>query len=84
PLSSAVDAVERGIERRAARVWTPRWVGAAIVLRGLVQPLLERLAGRDSDQLVAAMRLAEDAGYEDAIDPQLGVSAQALRDPARR
>lgn len=84
PLSSAVDAIERGIERRSARVWTPRWVGAAIALRGVVQPLLERFAGRNHDQLVAAMRMAEDAEQEQAMDPLLGVSAKALQQPARR
>ncbi|MHB1860951.1 MAG: short-chain dehydrogenase/reductase, partial [Solirubrobacteraceae bacterium] len=35
PLASAVDAIERGIERRAARLWAPRWVGAARLLRTL-------------------------------------------------
>ena len=34
PLSKAIDAIERGIERRAARVWAPRWVGPMIALRG--------------------------------------------------
>src|SRR6202034_3311530 len=42
PVSKAVDAIERGIERRSARVWAPRWVGPMIALRGLVQPLVER------------------------------------------
>ena len=27
PLSKAVDAIENGVERRAARVWAPRFVG---------------------------------------------------------
>ena len=84
PLSTAIDAIERGIERRAARVWTPRWVGAAIALGGVLQPLLERLAARDPARLVEAMRLADPAEQEDAMDPLLGVSAKALRDPARR
>src|SRR5271155_5720040 len=39
PVSKAIDAIEDGIERRAARVWAPRWVGPMLVLRGLVQPL---------------------------------------------
>src|SRR5207249_1073128 len=39
PLSKAIDAIERGIERRAARVWAPRWVGPMLALRGLAQPL---------------------------------------------
>ena len=42
PVSKAIDAIERGIERRSARVWAPRWVGPMIALRGLLQPLVER------------------------------------------
>ncbi len=77
PLSSAVDAIERGIQRRSARVWSPRWVGAAIALRGILQPLIERRLERSSAELSEAMRLAE-AGESAALDPQLGVAAQAL------
>ncbi len=29
PLGKAIDAIERGIGRRSARVWSPRWVGTA-------------------------------------------------------
>ena len=39
PLSKAIDAIERGIERRSARVWAPRWVGPLLAARGLLQPL---------------------------------------------
>src|ERR1700682_267430 len=51
PLSTAIDAIERGIERRSARVWAPRWVGAAIAARGVLQPLLERRTLSDPDHL---------------------------------
>jgi NAD(P)-dependent dehydrogenase (short-subunit alcohol dehydrogenase family) len=79
PLSSAVGAIERGIERRATRVWTPRWVGAAIVLRGILQPLIERRTLRNSSQLSEAMRLAEPSSENVAdADPLLGVAAQAI------
>ncbi len=77
PLSSAIDAIERGIERRSARVWSPRWVGAAIALRGVLQPLIERRLERSSAELSEAMRLSA-AGESAALDPQLGVAAQAL------
>ena len=30
--AKAIDAIERGIERRSARVWAPRWVGPMIAL----------------------------------------------------
>ncbi len=51
PLVKAIDAIERGIERRSARLWAPRWVGPMLAARGLLQPLLERRALRDSEAL---------------------------------
>ena len=75
PLSSAVDAIERGIERRAPRLWAPRWVGAMLLLRGLVQPLNERIALRDLERLAEGIRLTETSGQAEAEDPVLGVSA---------
>jgi NAD(P)-dependent dehydrogenase (short-subunit alcohol dehydrogenase family) len=78
PLARAVDAIERGIERRAARIWAPRWVGAMIALRGLLQPLSERRALQDEASLVESMRLADDANLEHQHDLLLGVAAEAL------
>ncbi len=79
PLSKAIDTIERGIERRAARIWYPRWVGAAIALRGVLQPLVERRALGDQAQLSEAMRLTEPLSGNGADqDPLLGVSAQAI------
>ncbi len=84
PLYKAIDAIEQGIERRASRVWYPRWVGAAIVLRGIVQPLLEWRLERNSAELIEAMRLSDPAISESGeLDPQLGVAAQALTPRAR-
>ncbi len=84
PLSSAVDAIERGIERRAGRVFSPRWVAAAIAMRGILQPLIERRLERSSTELVEAMRLADPAsGVTPELDPQLGIAAQALTPRAR-
>jgi NAD(P)-dependent dehydrogenase (short-subunit alcohol dehydrogenase family) len=82
PLSSAVDAIERGIERRSARVWAPRWVGTALALRGLIQSLTELRVKRDPAALSDAMRLADQpsaAGH----DPLLGIAAEALTQPER-
>src|SRR5947209_2119572 len=82
PLSSAVDAIERGIERRSARVWAPRWVGAALALRGLIQPLTERGLRREQDELSEALRLADPAsGSVPEQDPLLGVATQGLSSP---
>jgi NAD(P)-dependent dehydrogenase (short-subunit alcohol dehydrogenase family) len=78
PLSSAIDAIERGIERRSARLWAPRWVGAMLLLRGLVQPLTEQIALRNLDRLSEGMRLADAPGQAEAEDPLLGVAARAI------
>lgn len=55
-LDAAVDVIERGIRRRAARIWAPPWLGAFLLLRGVVQPLLEWNLCRDR-RLAAAMDL---------------------------
>jgi len=79
PLSSAVGAIERGIERRAARIFSPRWVGAAIALRGVLQPLIEKRTLSDPAHLAEGLRLSEPApGNVDEEDPLLGVAAKAL------
>ncbi|HYM54888.1 MAG TPA: short-chain dehydrogenase/reductase [Solirubrobacteraceae bacterium] len=78
PLSKAIDAIERGIERRAARVWAPRWIGPMLALRGLLQPLSERrMLGGDS-HLAEGLRLADAPGEAESQDPILGVAAKAL------
>ena len=41
PLPLAIDAIERGVARRSARIWAPRYVGGALALRGILQPLTE-------------------------------------------
>ncbi len=79
PLSSAVGAIERGIARRAARLWAPRWIGTAIALRGLIQPLAERRILSDQSQLSEALRLADPSLSElPEQDLSLGVSGQVL------
>jgi NAD(P)-dependent dehydrogenase (short-subunit alcohol dehydrogenase family) len=80
PLSKAIDAIERGVESRAARVWAPRWVGAMMLLRGALQPLSERRTLADRDKLAEGIRMAEASGEADMQDPLLGVAAQALHD----
>jgi NAD(P)-dependent dehydrogenase (short-subunit alcohol dehydrogenase family) len=80
PLSKAIDAIERGVQRRSARVWAPRWVGAALIARGLLQPLSERAALRDQSTLIEGMRLAEQTSEAGDQDPLLGVAVQAVED----
>jgi NAD(P)-dependent dehydrogenase (short-subunit alcohol dehydrogenase family) len=78
PLSKAIDAIERGIERRSARLWAPRWVGPMIVLRGLIQPFTERQLLKDLDGLRDGIKAAEASQETNAQDPLLGVAMQAV------
>jgi NAD(P)-dependent dehydrogenase (short-subunit alcohol dehydrogenase family) len=80
PLSKAIDAIEDGIERRAARVWAPRWVGPMLLLRGLIQPIIERGVERDTAPLAESLRLADPSSGSGEVaeqDPVLGVSARS-------
>jgi NAD(P)-dependent dehydrogenase (short-subunit alcohol dehydrogenase family) len=56
PLESAIDAIERGIERRARRVMAPRWVAAVLPLRMLVQPVVDITASRGLEEALDAAR----------------------------
>jgi NAD(P)-dependent dehydrogenase (short-subunit alcohol dehydrogenase family) len=80
PLSKAIDAIERGIERRSDRVWAPRWVGAMLALRGVLQPLTERQLLREPERLRAGIEAARASHEFDAQDPLLGVAMQAVSD----
>jgi NAD(P)-dependent dehydrogenase (short-subunit alcohol dehydrogenase family) len=83
PLAQAVDAIERGVERRSARLWAPRYVGGALVLRGVMQPLTE-MRLRRSGRLAEALRLADPAvGGLQRQDALLGVAAAASEQPER-
>jgi NAD(P)-dependent dehydrogenase (short-subunit alcohol dehydrogenase family) len=79
PLSDAIDTIERGIRRRSARIWAPRFVGPALVLRGVIQPLTE-LQARHNRHLPRALELADPAsgGVEDQHS-KLGVSGDVAR-----
>jgi NAD(P)-dependent dehydrogenase (short-subunit alcohol dehydrogenase family) len=81
PLSDAVDAIERGIQRRSARVWAPRYVGPVLALRGMLQPLTE-LQSKRSRQLPRALSLVDPAtgGLGDQ-HTKLGVAADAATEP---
>jgi NAD(P)-dependent dehydrogenase (short-subunit alcohol dehydrogenase family) len=78
PLSKAIDAIERGIERRSPRVYAPRWVAPMLYLRGIVQPLTERAARGNEAQLAEAMRLAAESNEAAGQDELLGVAGRAL------
>jgi len=75
PLSQAIDAIERGVQRRSARLWAPRYVGGALALRGILQPLTEWQL-KASRGLPQALELA-DPTADDRPHALLGVAAQA-------
>jgi hypothetical protein len=64
---------------RSSRLWYPRWVGPALALRGVLQPLIERRMLGEQEQLAEAIRLAEADSGQAAEDPVLGVAAAAIR-----
>ena len=78
PLSKAIDAIEKGIEKRSDRLWAPRWAGAMIVLRGVLQPLTERQMLREPERLRAGLDAAASSQEAAAQDPLLGVAMQAV------
>jgi NAD(P)-dependent dehydrogenase (short-subunit alcohol dehydrogenase family) len=59
PLPVAIDALERGIARRARRIVAPAWVGPLLPLRMAFQPLVDRAVQRN---LVAALERARTEG----------------------
>lgn len=83
PLVLAIDAIEKGIEKRAARLWAPRYVGPALALRGVLQPLSEwqmiRLGRKD---LAEAVRLADPATGADQAEDELLGAAGITANPA--
>jgi NAD(P)-dependent dehydrogenase (short-subunit alcohol dehydrogenase family) len=54
PTSQAADATLRGIERRARQVAHPRWLVAFSLLRGVLQPLVERQYRETAQRVVDA------------------------------
>lgn len=79
-VSAAVDAIEEGVLKRKARVWAPRYVGGALALRGILQPLAERRVMRDR-RLAKALDQAHPAqGDLGAQDPLLGISTPGAVD----
>ncbi|MDQ3571321.1 MAG: SDR family oxidoreductase [Actinomycetota bacterium] len=61
PVAGA--AIVNGIERRAPRMIAPRWWAALSVMRGAVNPMIDRWAARDRD-VAAAIRDGEEATPE--------------------
>lgn len=56
PLDAGIDAIERGIERRARRVVAPRWVAAVLPVRMLAQRVVETVTRRDLEATLEIAR----------------------------
>jgi NAD(P)-dependent dehydrogenase (short-subunit alcohol dehydrogenase family) len=56
PLPVAGRAIVRGVERRARKVYAPRWVPAVLAARGILQPMLET---QNREAIEEAVRVAE-------------------------
>ncbi len=83
PLDQAIDAIERGVERRSARVWAPRFVGPLLAARGLIQPLSELQAMRSRD-LPEALKLADPAQNPSVAGQHSALGIAASVEPADR
>ncbi len=59
PLSAAVDAIVTGIERRSRVVYAPRQLGPMLALRGVLNPLANRVAPR-LKEIRESIELAEE------------------------
>lgn len=59
PLTTALDALESGIRRRARTIHVPRWVGALKMLRAFLPPIIELGAARSGVPSADAEALAD-------------------------
>jgi NAD(P)-dependent dehydrogenase (short-subunit alcohol dehydrogenase family) len=85
PVERAVDAIERGIERRARRVTAPRFVGAFYRLRGLAPAVLERDMVRMAPAVEeATVRDLAGKGLEGAVRSDTAASAAATAEIKER
>lgn len=75
-LDEAIDAIERGIDRRAARTWAPRFVGPLMRGRGVLQPVIDATMRSRARHLRDAVRLADPAVTAPPADAALGVAVQ--------
>ncbi|HEX4904767.1 MAG TPA: SDR family NAD(P)-dependent oxidoreductase [Acidimicrobiales bacterium] len=80
PVEVAAAAIVRGLERRSARVWAPRWVGPALEFRSLVarfDTVLARVPGLTSGAAAAPAALPTAAAA-----PTPAASSDATSTPA--
>ena len=56
PVEPAINALERGIERRSRRIVSPAWVGAVLAIRPIAQRVIELQARRGLAKTLAIAR----------------------------
>ncbi len=66
-VEKAVDAIERGVDKRLARTWAPRYVGGALLARGWMQPLTEVRVRRSGRVEKAIATFEHDARQEELV-----------------
>ena len=74
-VEHAATAIELAIRDRRARTWAPRYVGSALLSRGWIQPLAERVSRAQSKRLRSALQLAADAEATSSAPETTGVPA---------
>ena len=68
-VEKAGAAIVRGIEKRAPRIFAPRWWRYVSALRGILNPLLDRRLVSDP-RVAAALRQAEaDKAEKNSVGP---------------
>ncbi len=77
PLSDAINVIERGIQRRSHRIWAPRWLAAFIILRGAVQPIMEKHLVKHPNIKLALNISNREAQIDGRQDASLGVALLA-------
>ena len=71
PVERAVAAVVDAVEHRRNRVVAPGWVAPALPLRGILRPVLDRVARRYAPELEERwLRAAREHGVADASRPR--------------
>lgn len=66
PLPAAIDALERGIRRRARRICVPRWAAAVVTMRVPAQRLIAVALSRRRLRAALAIAETEDVGFTTA------------------
>jgi NAD(P)-dependent dehydrogenase (short-subunit alcohol dehydrogenase family) len=85
PVAAGVDAIVRGIERRAPVVFAPAWVRGLMLARGLLAPVVGRRAAADYAEIEALTEreVAQEPGGSPGVGPG-GEAAFAARRTAAR